>query len=106
VRFIADEHISNATVGALRAAGHDVVLVRETLGEGTDDGVILQYALDEDRVVLTRDDDFVGRSESHRGVVYIPGSATAARIVAAVDRIETLGIDPSNGELHVPDGWV
>jgi predicted nuclease of predicted toxin-antitoxin system len=106
VRIVADEHVSNATVGALRAAGHDVVTVRDVLGEGTDDGVILRYAIDDGRVVLTRDDDFLGRSESHCGVLYVPDSEIATQVLATVDRIETLGIDPTDGELYVPDGWL
>jgi len=43
------------------------------LGEGVDDTTICQYALQESRLILTSDDDFVQMpTDSHSGVFYVP----------------------------------
>lgn len=56
----------------LREVGHDVVAVAEDMPQA-DDGVILQQALVDERVVLTNDKDFgelaFRSGQAHRGVV-------------------------------------
>ncbi len=43
------------------------------LGEGVDDTTIRQYAVQEGRLIVTSDDDFVQMpADSHRGVFYAP----------------------------------
>ena len=57
MRFLADENCDEAVVRALRAAGHDVALVRER-SPGAEDSAVTQLAVDERRIVLTEDKDF------------------------------------------------
>jgi predicted nuclease of predicted toxin-antitoxin system len=57
VRFLADESCDAALVRALRAAGHDVISIAETLA-GAADRVVLELAVTHERVLLTRDKDF------------------------------------------------
>jgi predicted nuclease of predicted toxin-antitoxin system len=57
MRFLADECCDAALVNSLRADGHDVLYVVETLS-GADDDVILARAFSEHRVLLTEDKDF------------------------------------------------
>lgn len=56
-KFIADENFQFPTVKALRAAGHDVMAIAELAAQAKDPAV-LQLALAEDRILLTRDKDF------------------------------------------------
>jgi len=58
LRFIADLHISPATVEILRAEGWDVVWVWEELYPSAPDHEVLEYARVEKRAVLTQDLDF------------------------------------------------
>ena len=60
MKFIADEHIPPAFVKALRGEGYDVVEVNETVGLGTADDSILEYAVEQGRVVISEDTDFRG----------------------------------------------
>ena len=55
--FLADESCDAAVVRALRAAGHDVKAVAE-FWRGATDLAILESALTERRVLLTKDKDF------------------------------------------------
>ena len=55
----ADEHVSDAIVRALRARGMDVVSVAQLGRQGTDDAVLLDQALTEQRALLTCDTDFL-----------------------------------------------
>ena len=57
MKFLANENFPQATVLALRQAGHDVLWVRTDL-PGTDDDAVLQRAQAESRVLLTFDKDF------------------------------------------------
>ncbi len=57
MRFLADESCDFAVVRALRAAGHDVVAVRD-VKPGAPDEAVISLALRESRVLLTEDKDF------------------------------------------------
>lgn len=58
-RILVDENLDPQTVLFCRNRGHDAVHVEETLGKGTDDEVIAEYARNEDYVVVTNDRDFL-----------------------------------------------
>jgi predicted nuclease of predicted toxin-antitoxin system len=57
MRFLADESCDFAAVRALRAAGHEVVAVSETM-PGADDLQVLRIARRRRCVLLTEDKDF------------------------------------------------
>ena len=57
MRFLADESCDSAIVSALRAAGHDVLVVAETM-PGSSDAVVLDASLNEARALITKDKDF------------------------------------------------
>jgi Domain of unknown function (DUF5615) len=57
MRFLADENFPAGAVTALRAAGHDIVWVRETV-PGAPDRAVLAQAIDQRRVLLTFDKGF------------------------------------------------
>ena len=73
-RFLADENIPPASVGRLRAAGHDVAAIRED-APGLDDPLVFARAVDEQRILLTSDRDhgeliFLYAHPAPPGVVY------------------------------------
>lgn len=55
--FLADEHIPAESVRLLREAGHDVVSIGDDHASLLDSSVI-QLANDEERVIITCDNDF------------------------------------------------
>lgn len=57
MRFLADENVSSTVIQELRAQGHDVLAVKETM-PGANDAHILRRAQTETRLVLTHDKDF------------------------------------------------
>lgn len=70
-----DENIAAPLADKLDKAGHDVerVVNVSELGEGVDDTTICQYAVQEGRLIVTSDDDFVQMpADSHCGVFYVP----------------------------------
>lgn len=58
MRIIADLHIAPRTVDHLRAAGHDVIRVCDALPITAPDTAIVEFAAENDRVILTQDLDF------------------------------------------------
>jgi len=58
VRFLLDQNQSPLLVGALTVAGHDAVHVRDLGMSRATDRVILEYAVKDQRIVLSSDTDF------------------------------------------------
>jgi len=83
MKFLADESCDFCVVRKLRAGGHDVVSVSETLS-GAADLEVLRFAVDEARILLTEDKDFgdwvFAHGEQIAGVVLLrfPASARTA----------------------------
>jgi uncharacterized protein with PIN domain len=69
-RILVDENLDPQTVLFCRNRGHDAVHVEETLGKGTDDEEIAEYARNEDYVVVTNDRDFLD-PERNRGLTVL-----------------------------------
>jgi predicted nuclease of predicted toxin-antitoxin system len=92
MQFLADECCDAVVTRTLREAGYDVIAVAEAMS-GSTDAVVLQRALDEERVILTEDRDFCelifrDRKQTY-GIVLIRISDTerqekASRILALV----------------------
>ena len=81
VSFLLDENIAAPLAAKLDKAGHDVVRVVDAgeLGEGVDDTAIRRYAVEESRLIVTNDDDFVRMPvEAHSGVFYVPDQSLPA----------------------------
>ena len=59
-RILADENVERATVNYLQQLEHDVERLDDVaeLGLGAPDELIARYARENDRLVLTQDDDF------------------------------------------------
>jgi predicted nuclease of predicted toxin-antitoxin system len=77
VRFLVDEHIDHAIVEAMRHHGYDVLALADAHLLGADDlQAILPFALSDNRVLVTRDADFLSmhaRSDAHAGIVHWHG---------------------------------
>jgi predicted nuclease of predicted toxin-antitoxin system len=57
MRILANENVTRTVIGGLRAKGHDVLSVKESM-RGEKDEAILARAQTEKRIVLTHDKDF------------------------------------------------
>ena len=83
MKFLADMGISMATVGALRAAGEEVVHLREEWLHTLPDHKILDKAVRERRVVVTCDLDF--------GDLLAAGGAAVPSVILFRTRNQTPG---------------
>lgn len=96
MRFLADESCDEAVVTALRAAGHDVEVVREVC-PGAEDLVVATLAATENRILLTEDKDFgflaQAVSATRVGVILIrfPTQARSRLGESAADAVARLG---------------
>lgn len=74
MRFVADESCDFRMVRALRDVGHDVIAITEQMPGATDPAVI-EFAINESRVLLTEDKDFgqlvYGSGSPSPGVILI-----------------------------------
>lgn len=89
--LLADEHVKRAFITALRANGYDVAAVHEEYPGGLGDAELLDRCLDEGRIMLTNDDDFVrlARTRDHAGIVaYSDQNCSPAEIVRGITRID------------------
>lgn len=110
MRLLADEHIPPAIVSALRGEGRDVAVVGDAVEFGSSDADLLDYAREDNRVILSEDTDFRGADPelagmSHPGILACDTGASPGEIAAAVRRIETLVPAPEGTVLFVPGDW-
>lgn len=99
-RLYANENFPLPVVEELRRIGHDVVTIQETgkAGQRTSDAEVLQFAIADDRAVLTFNRrHFVrlhGETPNHAGIIVCTVdrdfSGQAARIHAAIEAVATL----------------
>lgn len=109
MKLIADEHIPNSFITALRAEEYDIVRAKDVLPEGENDSEIVTYADEHDRVILSEDGDFRGKEinlDEHPGVIACEPRASAGQVVAAIRELDAYTDDLSNGIAHIPNGWV
>src|SRR5579859_1481641 len=74
VRFLADENIPKNVASWLAQQGHEVIKAQDAGLTGAADSVVANWAIDNGRMILTLDEDFVGlcrRLEAPLGVILI-----------------------------------
>lgn len=110
-RLLLDENVEHEVMHRLEHLGHDVQHVELVggLGKGTGDRSIGEYSLEENRLVLTYDDDFLFdfEADDHRGVLYLQITERSAREIA--DAIHAMSEiypqDRITGYVYV-DEWI
>jgi hypothetical protein len=83
--FHLDEHMDHAIAYGLRSRGIDATTTVEAGLRGAADQAHLEFALREQRVIVTSDADFLAfasQSTAHAGIAYAPrGSRSIGQIV-------------------------
>jgi hypothetical protein len=110
MRILADEEMESMVVHRLRNYGHDVAHVarRDSL-RGASDAGVCETAAEEDRTVLTHDDDFLKLPETaHDGVLFVPDSGMGSgRIADGVNEVSKhVPQGEIDGVVHVTEGWL
>lgn len=115
LRLLIDEDTqARRLVELLRGQGHDVLTVTEAGGIGAPDVVILDLAIREQRVLLTRNcADFIAlhrQQPAHPGILCIYQDADPAKamsyqvIAAALAHLMPAGVDPA-GHFFALNAW-
>ena len=84
VKFYTDEHVAKAVARGLRLRGVDAITAAEANMLGATDEQHLAFALQEQRVLFTQDDDFFrlhAAGRDHAGIVYVSQPASIGQIV-------------------------
>ena len=106
--LVADENVPTPVVEALRSNGYEVHRAQEEYGQGTTDSEILEACAEEERVVLTNDNDFALLAEDteHAGVViYNDQDLRTREILRGVVRIDN-AYDSLENQLEWLEGWI
>jgi predicted nuclease of predicted toxin-antitoxin system len=89
LRFHLDQHVDSALARGLRLRGIDVTTTGEADLQGASDLEHLAYALAEDRVVVTQDQDFLRLHRTgvrHAGIVFTRhGTRSIGEIIAHLE---------------------
>jgi len=104
LRFLLDEHIPFAVAQGLRRRGIDVTTAVETGLTGADDEILLEFARQAGRFLVTQDEDFLrlhSRGVPHRGLAYYKqGSRTVSEVLQILTLIHDLMMtDHASGQL-------
>jgi uncharacterized protein with PIN domain len=88
IRFHLDENVDPAVADGLRRRGVDVTTSQDSGLLNSSDERQIGFALAEDRVLVTHDDDFLSRAKlgaAHAGIAYChPESRSIGQIIAAL----------------------
>lgn len=94
-KLLADEHIAGAVIDAIKGHGIEIKTVRDILTEGTPDPELLEFAYENDYILLTHDEHItrhvVARREEgkeHGGIFiaghHLQGKGGIGRIVTVI----------------------
>lgn len=104
IRFYTDENVARAVISGLRQRGVDVLGVPEAYMLGASDKEQLTFALEQERVVFTHDDDFLKLAASgaeHAGIVYSSQQSATGDIIRGLMLIyEVLGPQDMRNQLE------
>ena len=88
LRLLLDQMIDSDIAADLRAVGHDVCCVGEAGMARADDAEILRFAIRENRILVTLDEDFgdwaVLPLDRHPGVIRIKAVPTSTEMIESV----------------------
>jgi predicted nuclease of predicted toxin-antitoxin system len=88
LRLLLDQMIDTDVAADLRAAGHDVCCIGELGMRRADDAEILQLAIQENRILVTLDEDFGDWAllplSRHPGVIRIKAVPTCTEMIESV----------------------
>jgi predicted nuclease of predicted toxin-antitoxin system len=89
LRFLVDENLPAEVAALLRAPGHDVLEVAASTHRSSADAAIWQLAIDESRILVTRDLDFpLPRAKDRPPGLVIVRGPSAMRIRDIVELLE------------------
>lgn len=103
IRFYVDEHIARSVVAGLKRRGLDVVTTHEAGMRGASDEEQLAFSTQGQRVMVTKDDDFLrlhARGFEHNGIAFVPGDASIGVIVRGLVLIHLI-LDDDEMRNHV-----
>ncbi|MFB6233206.1 MAG: DUF5615 family PIN-like protein [Haloarculaceae archaeon] len=87
-RILVDENIDPVTAELLCERGHNAVHVQATVGKGTSDQSVAEYARENSYAILTNDTDFLRSGPSQTTVLYCPEHAMrAGKIARLIDKL-------------------
>ena len=92
MKFLVDENVAASGARLLQSRGHDIKIVQQTELAGYEDDVLIQLALDEERIIIIHDKDFGAilryPLKHHSGVILLrlrrPTPQNAARALERV----------------------
>ncbi len=106
MKICCDENIKRSITDLLEQEGYDIVRVQDELELGFVDEAIVRFCHENDRVLLTNDDDFF-EFDQHPGVLFLDEQRTPPRkAVTAIQRIDRQVTEMAGQVWHVPDGWI
>lgn len=93
IKFYLDEHVPRAIAEGLRRRGVNVVTVQELGLQGADDVQHVKQAVQERRVIVTQDVDFLRLHASgveHAGIVYASQQTSISRMLRSLMLVHDL----------------
>src|SRR3989338_2245449 len=93
MKFLADEHIESSAITGLELLGNDAISANEAGKRESNDEDILSFANKNDRVIITRDSDFLklhNKGAEHAGIVFIPKFMAIGKIIGEIEKVSML----------------
>jgi len=105
MKFLADEHIESSAITGLKLLGIDAISANEAGKRESNDEDILSFANKNDRVIITRDSDFLklhNKGAEHAGIVFIPKFMAIGKIIGEIEKVSMLFESLDNTIIFIP----
>ncbi|MFB6209766.1 MAG: DUF5615 family PIN-like protein [Candidatus Nanohaloarchaea archaeon] len=92
LKFLADHNIPESIVSQLDSTGIDIVSVKSLNMTEAKDEKIMEKAIEEERVILTIDKDFISGLEkdfNHRGIIKFRERYSIGRMIRDVQKVNS-----------------
>lgn len=93
MKFLADEHIDTHAVDALKEMGTDIVSVQGLDKRSQSDEELLTFANQDERVVITRDEDFLrlhAKGVQHHGILFLTKRMDVSTLIREILKVTIL----------------
>lgn len=105
MKFLADEHIDLHAVKALKRLGINIVLIQEIHVEGYLDEEILNYGNKNERIIVTKDSDFLrlhSKGVQHAGIIFLTKPINTSELIREIQKVLMVFENLENAVIFIP----
>lgn len=105
MKFLADEHIDLPAVKALKRLSIDIISIQEAHMGSYADEEILDYGNKNERVIITKDSDFLrlhSKGIKHTGIIFLTSHLNTSGLIKEIQKVLIIFEKLENVVIFIP----